>query len=141
MHSSSLWDGQSNRLQKTVAPAIFNKGRLCAELGRCVPRPPVKELDEEGKEKAIKSLLAEFASTYDRSEATTCVQELGEGGACHTALGVGAGFAGCLHDRELMHRTLDAYTGSRHYAPLSVSADSQLQQIPTPVLRQSMELH
>ena len=44
---------------------------------RC--RPPVKELDEEGKRKAIKSLLAEFSSTLDRREATTCVQELGDG--------------------------------------------------------------
>ena len=39
----------------------------------------MKELDEEGKRKAIKSLLAEFSSTFDRQEATTCVQELGDG--------------------------------------------------------------
>ena len=39
----------------------------------------MKALDEEGKRKAIKSLLAEFSSTFDRREATTCVQELGDG--------------------------------------------------------------
>ena len=36
-------------------------------------------MDEEGKKKAVKSLLAEFASSFDRSEATTCVRELGDG--------------------------------------------------------------
>ena len=66
----SLWCVVSGSFGATVISAPF-KGK---EMGAC--RKPVKQLDDEGRQAAVKSMLDEFVSSNDKAEAITCVQEI-----------------------------------------------------------------
>ena len=57
------------------------------------PAKPAKQLDEEGRKTAAKSMLDEFVASNDSAEALTCMQEISGPGVCRSADSCGFGLA------------------------------------------------